>query len=65
MTTYQVTARRWQHGWELHIDGEGVTQTPSLTTAEDQVRAFLATAHEGRTFDDADISIVEDPSLIR
>ena len=26
MTTYSVRAKRWERGWELHIDGVGVTQ---------------------------------------
>ncbi|MDQ6525606.1 hypothetical protein RB608_18450 [Nocardioides sp. LHD-245] len=42
-----------------------MTQAPSLATAERRVRDFLATVHVGRVFDDADISIVEDPRLIR
>lgn len=25
-----VTAQRWQRGWELHIDGYGVTQSHTL-----------------------------------
>jgi hypothetical protein len=29
-----VTARRWAHGWELHIDGVGVTQSRTLASAE-------------------------------
>lgn len=24
--SYRVTAKRWKRGWELHIDGVGVTQ---------------------------------------
>jgi hypothetical protein len=30
MTRYAVTAKRWKHGWELHIDGVGVTQSRTL-----------------------------------
>jgi hypothetical protein len=30
------------HGWELHIDGVGVTQSHNLTTAEDMVRDYIA-----------------------
>lgn len=33
MTTYQVTARRWELGWELHIKGIGVTQAATLASA--------------------------------
>jgi hypothetical protein len=26
MTRYLVRAREWRQGWELHVDGVGVTQ---------------------------------------
>ncbi len=42
MTTYRVTARRWERGWELHIEGMGVTQCRRLTEAEEMVRDYLA-----------------------
>ena len=41
MTTYNVRAVRWEHGWELHIDGVGVTQSRGLTDAERMVRDYL------------------------
>ena len=41
--TYNVTARRWKHGWELHIDGVGVTQSRTLDTAEQMVRDYIET----------------------
>jgi hypothetical protein len=40
--TYSVTARRWRHGWELHIDGVGVTQSRGLGDAEAMVRDYIA-----------------------
>ena len=40
---YNVTARRWKHGWELHIDGVGVTQSRTLDTAEQMVRDYIET----------------------
>lgn len=43
MTTYRATALRWSGGWELHIDGEGVTQVRTLDRAESQVRDYVAT----------------------
>lgn len=43
VTEYQVTAVRWEHGWELHVDGVGVTQTRTLAGATGQVRDFVAT----------------------
>lgn len=44
---YVVSARRWEHGWELHITdaaGEdvGVTQSHTLSDAERVVRDYLA-----------------------
>lgn len=42
-TTYTVTAKRWKHGWELHIDGVGVTQSKTLDTAEQMVRDYIET----------------------
>jgi hypothetical protein len=39
---YTVTAKRWEHGWELHIDGIGVTQSRLLADAEAMVRDYLA-----------------------
>jgi hypothetical protein len=41
MTTYEVTARHWKRGWELHIDGVGVTQCRSLAEAESMVRDYV------------------------
>ncbi len=41
-TVYNVRASRWAHGWELHTDGVGVTQSRSLTEAEDMVRDYIA-----------------------
>ncbi|WP_231104648.1 sigma-70 family RNA polymerase sigma factor [Haloechinothrix halophila] len=42
MTTYIVTAKRWSRGWELHIDGVGVTQARSLSVAESMAREYIA-----------------------
>lgn len=41
MKTYQVTAKRWAHGWELHIADVGVTQSRTLREAEMMVRDYL------------------------
>ncbi len=43
MREYQVTARRWEHGWELHIDGIGVTQSRTLDGADRMVRDYVET----------------------
>jgi len=40
--TYRVTAKRWEHGWELHIDGVGVTQSHGLHDAETMIRDLIA-----------------------
>jgi predicted XRE-type DNA-binding protein len=39
--TYQVTAKRWERGWELHIDGVGVTQSRTVKDAEEMIRDYL------------------------
>lgn len=41
MKTYEVVARRWALGWELHIQGVGVTQSHRLTEAEAMVRDYI------------------------
>ncbi|KJQ54223.1 antitoxin HicB [Microbacterium sp. SA39] len=38
-----VTARKWEHGWELWLDGEAATQVATLDKAEQQVRDYLDT----------------------
>jgi len=39
---YNVIAKRREHGWELYIDGIGVTQSRLLSGAEAMVRDYLA-----------------------
>jgi DNA-directed RNA polymerase specialized sigma subunit len=53
--TYAVTARRWKRGWELHIEGVGVTQCRSLVEAESMVRDYV----ESLTGQDASTSVVK------
>lgn len=53
MSTYNVRARRWKHGWELHIDGVGVTQSRNLAGAEQMVRDYIETLTDHGTDDDA------------
>jgi hypothetical protein len=43
MSTYTVRAKRWKHGWELHVDGVGVTQSRNLDGAEQMVRDYIET----------------------
>lgn len=38
---YMVTATRWARGWELDIDGVGVTQSRTLRNAEEMIRDYL------------------------
>ncbi|HYJ33855.1 MAG TPA: hypothetical protein VE326_11600 [Candidatus Binatia bacterium] len=40
---FDVLAKPWAGGWELHIDGIGVTQSHSLTDAEAMARDYIAT----------------------
>lgn len=42
MKTYSVHAKRWEHGWELYIDGLGVTQSDDLNDAEMMVRDYIS-----------------------
>jgi hypothetical protein len=42
MKTYKVRPKRWERGWELHIDGLGVTQSRSLRDAEGMARDYIA-----------------------
>lgn len=41
MTTYKVTARRWELGWELHIERIGVTQAATPTSARRMVNDYV------------------------
>ena len=39
--TYTVRAKRWERGWELHIDDVGVTQSHTLRDAEMMARDYI------------------------
>lgn len=39
---YWVRPVPWRLGWELHVDGVGVTQCTELAEAEETTRDFLA-----------------------
>lgn len=39
---YTVLAKRWDRGWELHIEGVGVTQSKTLSAAETQARDYIS-----------------------
>lgn len=57
--SYTVTAKRWEKGWELHIDGVGVTQSRTLADAERMVRDYLR-LDEHADFETATVHIVPD-----
>ena len=40
--TYEVLAKKWRRGWELHIAGVGVTQSRSLADAAKMARDYVA-----------------------
>ena len=40
--TYMVDAKRWEHGWELHVQGVGVTQSKSLHSAARMAREYIS-----------------------
>lgn len=60
MAEYTVSAVPWEHGWELHVDNEGVTQVRTLNRATDQVRDYLATIH-GADYSEA--AIIVEPGI--
>lgn len=53
---YEVVARRWSGGWELHIDGVGVTQCRTLASADRTAREYLALEYD-LTEHDFDVTI--------
>jgi predicted XRE-type DNA-binding protein len=55
--TYTVRAKRWARGWELHIDGVGVTQSHGLTDADTMARSYIAMETETSP-DSFDLTIV-------
>lgn len=46
MTTYIVRAQCQDKGWELHIDGVGVTQSHTLAGAERMARSYISILKE-------------------
>ncbi len=59
MTRYAVTARRWEHGWELYDGEEILTQSATLADAAGEVRDYLATEHGGEP-DEYEVSVLAD-----
>lgn len=60
MTTYNVIARHWKRGWELHIEGVGVTQCRNLAEAETMVRDYVESLTGADT---SDVSFVITPEV--
>jgi hypothetical protein len=59
-TTYEVRAKHWSGGWELHIGQIGVTQVRTLDKAEQQVRDYLETLLDINV---SDVVVVIHPDL--
>lgn len=53
---YNVRAKRWEHGWELHVSGVGVTQSRSLWDAEMMARDLIS-RREGIPADSFDVAV--------
>jgi hypothetical protein len=50
---------RWDHGWELHIEGLGVTQSRTLDSAPGMVRDYIESL-TGHNASDDGVSIRPD-----
>jgi hypothetical protein len=61
---YNVIAKRWKHGWELHIEGLGVTQSKTLATADAMVRDYIESLTDCAVPSDAVITITPDLGAI-
>jgi hypothetical protein len=61
---YNVVAKRWKHGWELHIEGLGVTQSKTLATADAMVRDYIESLTNRVVHSDAVITITPDLGAI-
>jgi hypothetical protein len=62
--TYDVTAKRWKHGWELQIEDVGVTQSRTLATAEQTVRDYVETLLDTNG-SDAEVVIISNSAASR
>lgn len=59
MSNINITARRWQHGWELFAGDEILTQSTTLADAAQEVRDYLATERGGEP-EDYDVTVRAD-----
>jgi hypothetical protein len=62
VTVYTARAVRWSGGWELHVEGVGVTQVRILSKATQQARDLIETYTGQPTTGDV-ITIVTDPEI--
>lgn len=53
-----ATAHKWEHGWELHLDGEPATQVTTLDKAEQQICDYLDTIDPDTNHSDWHVTIV-------
>jgi len=60
MSDITVKASRWTLGWELSVEGVGVTQVRTLARAEQQVRDYLDTIDPSMDHDGWMIRVVPD-----
>lgn len=60
MTSIAVTARRWEHGWELILGEDDATQVRTLDKATQQVRDYLDTLHPETDHSEWDVEITPD-----
>ncbi|MEN0072508.1 MAG: antitoxin HicB [Propionicimonas sp.] len=58
MNTITVTARRWEHGWELEIDPDHHTQVTTLDKAAGQVIDYLDTVDPDTDHSDWQIGVI-------
>lgn len=59
-----TTAHKWDHGWELWIDGEAATQVSTLDKAEQQVRDYLDTEDPDTDHSDWTVTVVPEIGAI-
>lgn len=60
MTHINVTARRWEHGWELILGEDDATQVRTLDKAPQQVRDYLDTLDPDTDHSEWDIVVTPD-----
>lgn len=59
--TYRAKAVRWEKGWEVHIEGVGVTQSNTLAGTEQAARDYISSLYD--LADNADFEVTVVPRL--